>query len=157
MQTYFVNDGCMKTSSYFITDHIQGNLKKLALRGAGATIFSQILTFVIQMGGTIILARLLTPEDFGLVAMVTSFSLLLQNFGLNGFTEAILQKEEINHDMISTLFWINGVISFGLMLFFMALAPVVAWFYGEPRLKAITIGIALRAFGDSYVPQVTSL
>ena len=61
----------------------------------------------IQVVATLVLARLLTPRDFGLIAMVTTFSLLLVNFGLNGLTEAIVQRDEITHDLASALFWIN--------------------------------------------------
>lgn len=128
---------------YFSTDHLRSDLKKKALRGAGATVFSQVSVYCIQMIGTIILARLLTPADFGLIAMVTAFSLLLRNCGLRGFTEATIQAEVIDHKKISTLFWINLVLSLALTLFFIALAPLLAWFYDEPRLKSITVAIAL--------------
>src|SRR5206468_11003160 len=80
-------------------------LRRLAVRGAGVTVLSQSLGFAIQMIATVILARLLTPADFGLVIMVTTFSLLLMNFGLNGFTEAVLQREAIDHALASHLFW----------------------------------------------------
>src|SRR5437899_12011291 len=92
----------------------RGALRRLAVRGAGVTMFSQGVSLAIQMVATVILARLLTPGDFGVVAMVTTFSLLLVNFGLNGFTEAVLQREEISHFLSSNLFWIN--LAGGLLL-----------------------------------------
>ena len=70
--------------------------RHLAVRGAGFTLLSGGLGFGVQIVSTVVLARLLSPADFGLVAMVTTFILLLNNFGLNGFTEAIQQREEIN-------------------------------------------------------------
>src|SRR5215831_10396253 len=84
-------------------------LRQLAVRGAGMTLLSGGMGVAIQVVATLVLARLLTPRDFGLIAMVTTFSLLLVNFGLNGLTEAIVQREEITHDLASTLFWINVV------------------------------------------------
>jgi len=69
------------------TDQLLG----LAVRGAGVTVLTSGLGLAIQVVSTVTLARLLTPKDFGVVTMVTTFSLLLVNFGLNGFTEAILQ------------------------------------------------------------------
>jgi PST family polysaccharide transporter len=57
---------------------------------------------------TVILARLLTPADFGVVTMVTTFSLLLVNFGFNGFTEGVIQFEEIDRYTASNLFWLNS-------------------------------------------------
>lgn len=128
---------------YFNTDHLMSGLKKRTVRGAGATVFSQVSVYGIQMIGTVVLARLLSPGDFGLVAMVTAFSLLLRNCGLRGFTEATIQAEVIDHRKISTLFWINLALSVALTLFLIAFAPLLAWFYDEPRLKSITVAIAL--------------
>ena len=65
-------------------------LRRLAVRGAGVTVFAQALGFAIQLIGTMVLARLLTPADFGLVAMVTTFSLLLASVGQIGLPEAVL-------------------------------------------------------------------
>ena len=116
------------------------------MRGAGATIFAEMIVFIIQFVGAIILARLLTPDDFGLIAMVTTFSMLLQNFGLNGFTEAVIQKDGLTHKMMSTLFWLNASVSFGLMLLFMTSSPLIAWFYGDSRLVIISIVIGCSIF-----------
>lgn len=133
---------------YFNTDHIRSDLKKRTVRGAGITIFTQILSFILQLLSIMVLARLLTPVDFGLVTMVTTFSLLLLNFGANGLTEVIIQREDINHTIVSTLFWINIIASFTLTLIFMIAAPFIAWFYHEPLLKLITIGIALTIIAN---------
>src|SRR5580700_8763831 len=94
------------------------------------------------MIATIVLARLLTPSDFGLVAMVTTFSLLLVNFGLNGFTEAVLQREEMDEDLASTLFWINLGAGVLLTLGFAAAGSLLARFYGDPRVAHVAIGIS---------------
>ena len=82
-------------------------LKRLAVRGAGMTVLSSGLSLAIQVVATVVLARVLVPRDFGLVAMVTTFSLLLSNFGVNGITEAIVQQEKLGHLQTSNLFWIN--------------------------------------------------
>src|SRR3974390_1797333 len=97
----------MNGDSIFKTEHLRFGLKNHALRGASVTVVAQLAGFIIQTIGSILLARLLTPEDFGLVTMGLTVSLLLGNFGVNGFTEAIIQNSEINHNQISTLFWIN--------------------------------------------------
>ncbi len=127
---------------YFNTDHLRSKLRERSIKGAGSIVFARVISYGVGMIGTVILARLLTPDDFGLIAMVVVFSLLLQNFGVNGFIEAVIQKDEINHKQLSTLFWINMGINLVLMLLFMAIAPLIAWLYDEPRLKVITIAIA---------------
>lgn len=138
-----INIKLKNKDDYFNTDHLKSGLKRRAMRGAGATIFASAFSFFVHLFSTIILARLLTPMDFGLITMVTTFSLLLQNFGGNGFTEAIIQKEDINHKMISTLFWVNGAIMLVLTLLFILMAPFLAWFYNSPQLKTIIIGVSI--------------
>jgi len=103
---------------------------------------AQWARFCIQMTSTVVLARLLTPQDFGLIAMVTAITGFVMMFKDMGLSMATVQKAEINHDQISTLFWINVTLSIGVMLVTAALAPAIAWFYGEPRLTWITLALA---------------
>lgn len=131
------------SQEYFGSAHLKTGLKRRAVRGAGATVVSRILQHAVQLIATIVLARLLTPDDFGLVAMVAAFSYLLQNFGIRGFTEATIQSDVISHQTVTTLFWIHVGLSIFVTLLFVALSPLIAWFYDEPRLKLITIIIAL--------------
>ena len=81
--------------------------RQVAVRGAGMAIFGSGASFVMQLAATLVLARLLTPNDFGVVTMVTTFSLLFCSFGLNGFSEVILQREDVTHSLASNFFWIN--------------------------------------------------
>ena len=123
-----------------------GDLRRLAVRGAGVTVLSGGLGVAIQIIATVVLARLLTPADFGVVAMVTTFSLLLSNFGFNGFTEAVLQREEIDHFLASNLFWINLGAGFFLTAGFAAAGPLVARFYSNPHVTPVAAGISLTMF-----------
>ena len=120
------------------TEHLHADLKGRSVRGGLLTLTSQGAQFLIQSVSTVVLARLLTPADFGLVAMVTAITGLGQAFADLGLSEATIQRQEINHDQVSTLFWINVAIGLALMLITIGLAPVLAWFYREPRLKDIT-------------------
>jgi O-antigen/teichoic acid export membrane protein len=103
------------------------------------TLTSQGTQFVMQSVSTIVLAHLLTPSDFGLVAMVTAITGLGQAFADFGLSEATIQRQEITRDQVSTLFWVNVAIGAALMLITAALAPALAWFYREPRLKDIAL------------------
>jgi len=85
-----------------------GVLRRQVVRSGGITVLSGGVTLGAQIVATVVLARLLTPHDFGLVTMVTTFSMLLINFGWNGFTEAVIQRETIDRFMVSNLFWINA-------------------------------------------------
>jgi O-antigen/teichoic acid export membrane protein/glycosyltransferase involved in cell wall biosynthesis len=118
-------------------------LRRLAVRGAGMTLFSGGAGLIIQIAATVVLARLLTPRDFGLVAMVTTFSLLFVNFGSNGLTEAIVQREEMTHALASALFWFNLGAGFLLTIAFAAAGALMARFYHEPQVREVAIGISL--------------
>ncbi|HZT70124.1 MAG TPA: lipopolysaccharide biosynthesis protein [Terriglobia bacterium] len=118
-------------------------LRCLAVRGAGAAVSAQGLSLGIQMIATVVLARLLTPSDFGVVTMVTTVSLLIMNFGLNGFTEAVVQIEEITHTLASNLFWINVGASLLLTIGFASAGSLLSWFYRDPRVASVTIGVSL--------------
>ena len=91
----------------FLTPADSSGLRRLAVRGAGVTVLSQGMMLAVQLIATVVLARLLKPSDFGLVAMVTTFSLFLTGIGQIGFPEAVVQRAEIDHSLASKLFWVN--------------------------------------------------
>jgi len=103
------------------------------------TISSQGVLFAIRIIGTVILARLLTPNDYGLVGMVLVVIGFVEMFKDAGLSMATVQKAEITHEQISTLFWLNVLISVLLGLCVLLSAPLLAWFYGKPELASITI------------------
>jgi len=129
-------------NNFFDTEYLKADLKGRSVRGGAITVFAQGCRFVLQTGSTVVLARLLTPADFGLIAMVaavTNFGVMFKDMGLS---MATVQKANINHSQISTLFWINvavGIVIAGLLA---ALAPLVAGFYGDPRLTPVTMALA---------------
>ena len=131
-----------ESGAFILTTEGQG-LRRLAVQGAGAMMLAQAFGLAIQIISTLILARLLTPADFGLVAMVTTFSLLLMNAGGNGFTEAVLQRKEVDHFLASNLFWINVGTGLVLMIAFGAAGSLMAWFYGNPRVAPIALGLSV--------------
>ena len=130
----------------FSNDHLKKNLKKKAVRGAGTRLVSQAILFSVRFTSGVTLARLLGVDDFGLVTMVAAISMILLNVGAVGLGDATVQSDEITHERVSCLFWINFVVSAAVMLLFAAVSPIVAWFYGEPKLQPIAVGISLSFF-----------
>lgn len=128
-------------NDFFDTAHLKADFKGRWVRGSAITVAGQAARFVIQTGSTIVLARLLTPQDYGLIAMVTAVTGFMMTFKDLGLSTATVQKAYTNHAQISTLFWINVTISAVITLICAALAPAIAWFYHEPRLT--WIGLAL--------------
>ena len=88
-----------------------------------------------------VLARLLAPEDFGLVAMVAGIVGFVGRLTDMGLTSATVQREKLSNQQVSNLFWING--SLGLLGFVavVLLSPLVSWFFDEPALVGVTIGL----------------
>jgi O-antigen/teichoic acid export membrane protein len=123
-----------------------GQLARRTVRNAGVTVFAQASVFAIQLLGTMVLARLLTPSDFGLVTMVTTFSLLLASFGLAGFTEAVLQAGRLNARQASNLFWINLGGAFVLSTAFGAAGSLLARFYSNSLITTVAIGFSAVIF-----------
>jgi PST family polysaccharide transporter len=133
-------------SGVFVLNAGGHEVRRLAVRGASATTLAQAFGMGIQIVSTLILARLLMPADFGLVTMVTTFSLLFMNAGGNGFTEAVLQRKELDHPLVSNLFWINVGTGLVLTIVFAAAGSLLAWFYGNPRVVHVAIGLSLTIF-----------
>ena len=61
-------------NQFFATDHLKTGLKERAVKSAGITLAAQAIKLILQLGSIAILARLLQPSDFGLIAMVTVFT-----------------------------------------------------------------------------------
>jgi PST family polysaccharide transporter len=132
----------MKTDQFFDTDHLNPDIKRIAVRGGAITSIAQVIKQLLTMVSTVILARILTPQDYGLVAMVTAVTGFVALFKDMGLSMATIQRPEINHEQVSTLFWLNILISIVVCLITMGLAPPISWYYHEPRLVKITIILA---------------
>lgn len=128
----------MPLNNVLNTEHLHADLKGRSVRGGFLTSTSQGAGLALTSVMTVVTARLLTPADFGLVAMVTAITGLGQAFADLGLSEATIQRQDITHEQVSALFWINAAIGLGLMLIMMSLAPVLVWFYREPRLETLT-------------------
>ncbi len=127
------------------------NLKRAALGGVSWIGSAQIIRQGLQFFISMILARLLSPREFGHLAMVTvltNFAALFSDFGLG---VALVQKLDANEDHFNAVFWVNIGIGVTLTSLFTGLAPFLARFYHEPALLAITISVSFlftfSAFG----------
>ena len=139
-------------SIFFDTEYLKADLKGRSVRGGAITVFSQGCKFVLQTGSTVVLARLLTPADFGLIAMVTAVTGFAMMFSSLGLSTTTVQKAEINHGQVSTLFWINVALGVLVAAVVIGLAPADAWFYDDPRLTPVTMALGVTfVFGGLAV------
>ncbi len=113
-----------------------------ASRGAAVTAAGQIVRVVIQMVSLVVLARLLGPADFGLVAMVTAIVGIGEVFRDFGLSSASIQAKKISLGQRSNLFWINSSIGVVLAVVAVACSPLVASLYGDPAVSAVMAACA---------------
>jgi len=135
-----------KYASFFDTEQLKADMKQRTVRGGMITSATQGILFLLRLSSIMVLAHMLIPEHFGLVGMVAALTAIIERFQDIGLADAIIQRKEITHEQVSTLFWIN----IGICIFFTILvalsAKVVAWFYNDQRLIWITI-----AFSSNFV------
>ncbi|HIG23041.1 lipopolysaccharide biosynthesis protein [Henriciella sp.] len=121
-------------------------LKKSSVRGGAITLVSQAASVILQLASTIILARMLTPDDYGVMGMVLSFVALAALFKDLGLSSAAIQKESLTFAQQSNLLWVNALFGLALTLLFAAAAPLVAWFFGRPELLGMTWVLSITFF-----------
>ncbi|EGB14401.1 polysaccharide biosynthesis protein [Pseudodesulfovibrio mercurii] len=108
--------------------------KSLAWMG-GTSLLGQIITWSV----TILVARLLTPEDYGLVALAGLFTVFANSICLMGISAAVVQADEVTEYQIRALYGLSFLAGLIMYCIGLAAAPVMAWIFSEPRLVALII------------------
>ena len=103
---------------------LEGDLIGRSVRGGAVTLFAQGLKVVIQFGAIVVLARLLSPDDFGVFAMVAAFLAVLELLKDLGLSTATIQRQDISHGQVSTLFWLNCGLGAGVAVLTAALGAL---------------------------------
>ena len=133
------------------------DLKRKSVVGGIAAVSAQGAKFVVQTATTMVLVRLLSPEDFGLQGMVVALTGFLGLFRDAGLASATVQKHEVTDEQTSTLFWINAAIGVVLATLCVALAPLVVSFYHEPRLYWVVVVSGLAFLFNGLAAQHSAL
>ncbi len=113
------------------------SLERRSVQGVALSLCAQGMRFLLQFLSQILLARLLIPADFGLVAMAVPVLTLAQTIGELGLAQAVIQRATLTKADMSLLFWLGILINVGLAVLMLTTAPMVALFYGQPRLTAV--------------------
>ncbi len=133
----------MSSDKLFHTEHLEQDLKTKAVRGGSFTVAAQGVRFLLQLVSTAVLARLLLPEDYGLIGMTMVVSGFVGIVRDGGLIYATIQKETITHQEVSLLFWINVSIGLVIALLLVCLSPLVAMVFGEPRLTLLLCALSV--------------
>jgi PST family polysaccharide transporter len=138
-------------------EHLRTKVESRAVSGGLVSALAQGSQLLLTMVYTGVLARLLSPGDFGLVALgmaVAGFLLIFKDAGLS---TATIQRDNITHAQVSNLFWINVCVGALAALSMAASAPLVAWFFRQPALAAITMALSVSFIFDGIAVQHTAL
>ena len=120
------------------------NLKKETVKGVAWSGIDKIANGGILFIANIILARLLTPKDFGLLAIIAIFIQISQTFIDSGFTNALIQKKDRSQTDYSTVFFFNLAISIGFYVVLFFCAPFIASFFENEKLTSLTRVVGLN-------------
>ncbi len=122
---------------------IPASLRSTAVNSIAWTVTSEGSSQVLQFGLSVILARLLAPDDFGLIGMMLVFTGFAQLFNEMGLGSALIQAKTIEERHLSSVFYVN--ILFGALVgVLVALsAPLIAAFFNEPQLIPLTRWMAI--------------
>ncbi len=121
---------------------MSSTLRGQVVRGVGWSAADQILQQVLGLISLFVLARLLTPSDYGTVGMVTVFTGFVGIFAEMGLGRALVHKQDLTPAHLSTVFWTNVLLGMAVFLVLFWMAGLVAWFYDSPDLKSVTRVIA---------------
>jgi PST family polysaccharide transporter len=132
-------------------------LKRKSVRGGFIAVSAQVAKLLLQMVTLVLLARLLSPEDYGLQGMAVVLTGVLGCFRNAGLSEATVQRLEVTQEQVSTLFWINVLVGAALTTLTAVLAPAVVAFYNEPRLLWITVFLGLAFVFNGLTTQHQAL
>jgi O-antigen/teichoic acid export membrane protein len=133
------------------------DLKGKAIRGGFAKVCAQAANFVLRIGFLIVMARLLDPKDFGLVGMVTAVTGVLNLFKDFGLATVTVQRATLTEQQTSMLFWLNMLVGGILGVLSLAIAPMLAAFYQEPRLFWVTVILSASFLFNAAGVQHTAL
>lgn len=132
------------------------DIKQRTVRAAGWAFFSKLLSQIVSFAVGVVLARLLIPDDFGLIAMAAFFVGVASLMVDVGFGHALIQKQDTTEVHFDSIFWTNALlsISLGLLLFFSA--NLIADFYGKHELTRImellSVVFVFAIFG--FIPRM---
>jgi polysaccharide transporter, PST family len=96
---------------------------------------------------------MLTPADYGVIAMVTAITSFAGLFRDLGLSSAAIQKKDLTSGQQTNLFWLNVAMGAALTTIVATCSPLVSWFYGKPELTAVTIALSFNFLIGSFGAQ----
>ena len=119
-------------------------LRRRVVRGSAYTAAGQIVRVVLSLASQVALARIISPADFGLVAMVGPIIALVELFKDLGITQSIVQKDDLTLAEVNSLYWIGIALSIACAISVCLLSPVAALVYHRQEVVPLAIALSLQ-------------
>lgn len=139
-------------------------LKDKTIKGVGWSAVDQVSNQGITFLVSLVLARLLSPDEYGLIGIITIFISVFNIFIISGFNAALIRKKNANDRDFNTVFWFNMAVSVVLFGVLWLIAPSIADFFERVELTALirTMGVLLliqcfRAYSDYHTNETDRL
>jgi len=139
------------------TDHLEHDLAARSARGSVVALAAEAAKFLAGAGATMVLARLLRPDDFGLAAMALATIAILGKVKDVGLFTATVQAKHIDQAQATALFWMSAAFAAAVSLLALVLAPAMGRFYGDARLVAVGAALACVPFIDGVTLQLAAV
>ena len=126
------------------------SLKKKTVRGVGWSAIDNVAQYAVSFVVSIVLARLLSPDDYGLLGIISIFTAICLAIINSGFSSALIRKKDVTEDDYNTVFIVNCGVSLFLFFVIFICSPFIANFFGRSELVALTrvssLGIIIGSF-----------
>jgi O-antigen/teichoic acid export membrane protein len=133
------------------------DIKRRTVRGGMVTLVAQAMKLFLRTGSIVVMARLLLPQDFGLIGMVTGVTGVLGLFKEAGLSAVTVQRASISSEQLSTLFWLNIAVGSILCGICLIMAPAMVAFFGDNRLYWVTMALSTSFVLDAASVQHQAL
>ena len=135
------------------------SLKDKTIKGVGWSALDNISSYAVTFVVGLILARLLTPDDYGLIGIITIFTAICECFIRAGFGTALIRKKDATEDDYCTVFVCNLIMSVALYWVLFLLAPYIASYFRREELVALvrvaSLGMIISAFSIVQSTRLT--
>jgi len=136
----------MTAEPWFRDDRTKEGLAARSVRSGATAVGSRAAQLIVQLGAAMVLARILTPSDFGVQAMVLPVAFLINGIANQSLQSAVMQQDALDQSQASALFFAALPINAGLTAAMALMGPVLAWLYQEPRVVLVSVVWAVVIF-----------
>lgn len=152
-----MSDNSDSRDEIFDTEHLQKDIRAHTGKASNYVIIFSAVKFFITIGTTAVLARLVSPSEYGIVALATPIVLIAASLSEFGLADVMVQRKNMTHNIASSLFWVNVFLGLFLGSLVALLAKPAVIFYDEPRVGPVFVVLGLMVFFSALVTQYIAI